>query len=229
MKSEEINLLKIAPSLLSADMSDFRDEIEKIVGVADYVHCDVMDNHFVPNLTFGAPVIKAIKKVSRLPLDVHLMIENPDRWIGDFIDAGLKRDDILTFHLEAANKPVDIVNRIIDAGIRPGISIKPATDVDRLLPYIDHLSMILVMTVEPGFGGQEFMEDMMPKVSRLRRMVDTDVHIAVDGGIDVTTISKTARAGADFFIAGAAVFGQDDPRQAVLDLREAALKALHSD
>lgn len=217
-------LVKIAPSLLSADMSSFASEIERIAGVADYVHCDVMDNHFVPNLTFGAPVVKAIKRVSALPLDVHLMIENPEKWIDDFIEAGLDKSDILTFHLEAAEDPVDIASRIIDAGIRPGISIKPGTSVDRLLPYVDYLDLLLIMTVEPGFGGQSFMEDMMPKVTRLRSLVQAGKYIAVDGGIDVNTVSRAVRAGADFFIAGAAVFGQSDPKHAVIELREAALR-----
>lgn len=221
-----IILIKIAPSLLSADMAQFKKAVELVSDVADYVHCDVMDGHFVPNLTFGAPVVKAIKRVSRLPLDVHLMIENPGRWIEDYMAAGLGENDMLTFHVEAVNDPMAVIEMINNTGIKSGISLKPATPVDEVAKYIKNVDLVLVMTVEPGFGGQSFMVDPLKKVSQLSELAESHQFIAVDGGIDLTTAPDAVAAGANFLVAGAAVFRQDDPVSAIRMLRNAAAHGL---
>lgn len=212
--------IKIAPSLLSADMARFSDAVEAVSLDADYIHCDVMDGHFVPNLTFGAPVVKAIKRVSDLPLDVHLMIEVPGRWVEDYIKAGLDSSDFLTFHIEAESDPRGVIDYIRRSGVRPGISIKPDTpfeDVARFIPLVDQL---LVMTVEPGFGGQSF-RDMTDKMMEARRIGGGDLVIGVDGGVDPTTAPKVAAAGADLLIAGSAVYGRKGvtPVQAIREIR----------
>jgi len=216
-------LIKIAPSLLSADMARLADTIESISEAADYVHCDVMDGHFVPNLTFGAPVVSAIKKVSSLPLDVHLMIEYPGKWIDDYLNAGLDADDFLTFHLEAEQNPEEALQRIRGAGVRPGIAIKPKTDFAQFKGLIGLVDQVLIMTVEPGFAGQKFMSDMLIKV-RMTRLESKSVVIGIDGGIDKNTAPLAVSAGADLLIAGSAVFGEADPAFAVTDIRRSAEK-----
>ncbi|MFH0766237.1 MAG: ribulose-phosphate 3-epimerase [Calditrichota bacterium] len=221
-----VDKIQIAPSLLSADMANFEQEIQTIVGVADYIHCDVMDGHFVPNLTFGAPVIKAIKRVSPLPLDVHLMIDQPGRWISDYIKAGLDDKDFLTFHVEAERHPQDILRLIRDAGLRPGLSLKPGTPLEDAMDLLSDLDQLLIMTVEPGFGGQAFRSDMMAKVRAAAAALSAGKILAVDGGIAKDTIGEAARAGARLFTAGAAVYGQPDPAAAIRDLKEAARIAL---
>ncbi|MCF7809609.1 ribulose-phosphate 3-epimerase [bacterium] len=211
-------MLKIAPSLLSADMARLAEAVESIASSADYVHCDVMDGHFVPNLTFGAPVVGAVKKVSSLPLDVHLMIEHPGRWIKDYLDAGLDSEDFLTFHVEAEFDPEAIISRIRQTGVRPGIAIKPNTSFEQFEGLIELVDQVLIMTVEPGFGGQKFMHDMLTKVKMTRQMSKLVV-IGIDGGIDKNTAHLAVEAGADLLIAGSAIFGHSDPQSAIAEIR----------
>ena len=231
--------IKIAPSLLSADMARLAEAIATVVDCskdkraqADYIHCDVMDGHFVPNLTFGAPVVKAIKRASSLPLDVHLMIESPGSWIEDYFDAGLDGDDFLTFHLEAEPNPQAVIKKIRQKGIRPGLAIKPRTSVDAVLEWLPLIDQLLIMTVEPGFGGQSFQEEMMEKIRTVRGKIFTIPDhqngwtgiIGVDGGIDQQTAPIAVRAGADLLVAGSAIFGQDDVCDAIRTIRLAVSK-----
>jgi len=211
--------VRIEPSILSADFSAFAAEIARIPS-ADLVHCDVMDNHFVPNLTFGLPMVQRLAKVSALPLDVHLMIDDPDRWAPGYAEAGAHT---VTFHAEAAREPIATARAIRAAGGRAGIALKPTTDAAPYLATIDEFDQILVMTVEPGFGGQSFMTGLMDKVRAVREAIgDRDIWLQVDGGIAADTIATAAAAGADTFVAGSAVFGQPDPDAAVQHLRALA-------
>lgn len=211
--------VRIEPSILSADFTAFAADVERIPS-ADLVHCDVMDLHFVPNLTFGLPTVQRLARVSALPLDVHLMIDDPDRWAPGFAEAGA---ETVTFHAEASASPVATARAIRDAGARAGIALKPATDAEPFLALLDEFDQVLVMTVEPGFGGQSFMPAMLDKVRRVRAAIgDRDVRLQVDGGIAADTIADAAAAGADTFVAGSAVFGQDDPDAAVQRLRALA-------
>ncbi|RIX28010.1 ribulose-phosphate 3-epimerase [Amnibacterium setariae] len=212
-------VVRIEPSILSADFTAFAADIARIPS-ADLVHCDVMDNHFVPNLTFGLPTVQRLAQVSALPLDVHLMIDDPDRWAPGYAEAGAHT---VTFHAEAAASPIATARAIRAAGARAGIAIKPSTDVSPYLTTIGEYDQILVMTVEPGFGGQSFMADLMDKVRGVRAAIgDRDVWLQVDGGIGPDTIATAAAAGADTFVAGSAVFGQEDPDAAIQHLRELA-------
>lgn len=213
-------MIYIAPSLLSADMARLAEAIVMVSAAADYIHCDIMDNHFVPNLTFGAPVVKAIKKDSLLPMDVHLMIESPGRWIKDFISAGLDECDFLTFHAEADPDPSQTISAIRDAGIRPGLAVKPETGISDLFELFKYVDQVLIMTVEPGFGGQSFIHEMMSKVREIRRAFPSIV-IGIDGGIDVETAPVAVSAGADLLVAGSAVYGQNDPVVAIRAIRHA--------
>lgn len=216
-----INMVYISPSLLSADMSCLAEEIRRVQNDADFVHCDVMDDHFVPNLTFGAPVIKSISKHKLLPLDVHLMIEEPGRWLDYYLEAGLTSKDYLTFHFEAEKNPLHVINRIREKGIHPGISIKPKTSFEEIAEIFPTLDMLLIMTVEPGFGNQEFMDDMLPKIKAARRAAHKDQIIAIDGGINLKTAPLAVSYGANFLVAGGAIYGQDDPVQAIKNIRNA--------
>jgi len=221
-------MIYIAPSLLSADMARLSDAIQAVETTADYIHCDIMDGHFVPNLTFGPPVVKAIKRVSKLPLDVHLMINDPVSWIDRFIDTGLDSKDFLTFHIEAEINPQSGIERIIDRGVRPGLSIKPGTYSGQIIPYLDIIDQLLVMSVEPGFGGQQFMRSVLPKIRQVRKLVGSQLIIGIDGGIDVDTIPQAVSAGADLIVAGSAVYGRKDgstPAEAIHQLRMAVLGA----
>ena len=214
---------QISPSILSADFARLADELGRIEGAADWAHVDVMDNHFVPNLTLGLPVVEALLKTTSLPVDCHLMIEDPDRWAPAYAEAGAGS---VTFHVEAAAAPVRLARSLRAAGARAGMALKPATPVEPYLDLLPELDMLLVMTVEPGFGGQGFLDVVLPKLRRcaaaLRGRDDLDVWLQVDGGVSAETIERCAEAGADVFVAGSAVYGADDPAAAVEALRRRA-------
>ena len=218
---------QISPSILSADFARLADELARIEGAADWAHVDVMDNHFVPNLTLGLPVVEALLKTTSLPVDCHLMIEDPDRWAPAYAEAGAGS---VTFHVEAAAAPVRLARSLRAAGARAGMALKPATPVEPYLDLLPELDMLLVMTVEPGFGGQGFLDVVLPKLRRcaeaLRGRDDLDVWLQVDGGVSAETIERCAEAGADVFVAGSAVYGADDPAAAITGLRERAAAAL---
>jgi len=216
---------RINPSILAADFVNMQAELARIA-VADFVHVDVMDNHFVPNLTFGPQMVERIQETSPVPLDVHLMITDPDRWAPGYAELGASS---VTFHLEAAADPIALARRLREIGARAGVAVKPATPVENLLDSLDEFDQILVMTVEPGFGGQGFMADQMTKLARLAdhaRRLGSQVWLQVDGGISESTIAQAAEAGADTFVAGSAVFGADDPAQAIAALRSGAARHL---
>ena len=218
--------MQIAPSILSADFANLETELKRI-GNAEWAHVDVMDAHFVPNLTLGLPVVQSLLKVAPMPLDCHLMIDDPDHWAPKYAEAGAQS---VTFHIEAAKDPVKLARALRSAGARASMAIKPGTDFapyEELLPEID---MVLVMTVEPGFGGQSFMADQMPKVRQVReaaRKHGGDIWVQVDGGVSAKTIEQCAEAGADVFVAGSAVYGADDAAAAVDELRELAASCVH--
>lgn len=215
----------ISPSVLNSDLARLADEVSRIAGTADLVHLDVMDNHFVPNLTFGLPVIESLLKHIDVPADCHLMIADPDRWAPGFAEAGAGS---VTFHVEAANKPRMVAKDIRAAGARAGVAVKPGTSIAQVSDLLPVIDMILVMTVEPGFGGQSFMAEMLPKIREARRLVDgsdVDVWIQVDGGIGPDTIEQCAAAGADVFVAGSAVYRAADPAVMVEQLRASAENA----
>ncbi|MBM7463065.1 ribulose-phosphate 3-epimerase [Microbacterium dextranolyticum] len=216
--------IRINPSILSADFVNMQADLERI-GSADFVHVDVMDNHFVPNLTFGPQMVERVQQTSPVPLDVHLMITDVDRWAPGYAELGAAS---VTFHLEAAADPIALARRLRDIGARAGVAVKPATPVEGLFEVLDEFDQILVMTVEPGFGGQSFMADQMPKLARLHdeaRRRGSQVWLQVDGGISESTIAQAAQAGADTFVAGSAVFGADDPGRAIEALRREASSA----
>lgn len=212
---------RINPSILAADFVNMQADLAKIAS-ADYAHVDVMDNHFVPNLTFGPQMVERIQQTSPIPLDVHLMITDPDRWAPGYAELGAAS---VTFHLEAATDPVALARTLRSMGARAGVAVKPGTPVEPLFDILDEFDQILVMTVEPGFGGQGFMPETMPKLKALRneaRRRGSDVWLQVDGGISFDTIGQAAQAGADTFVAGSAVYGADDIEAAVTGLRTRA-------
>ncbi len=219
-------VLQISPSILNADLADIAGQVRLLGDAPDWVHLDVMDNHFVPNLTFGLPVVECVLKQIALPADVHLMIDDPDRWAPGYAEAGAGS---VTFHVEAARHPLQVARDIRSAGARAGIALKPGTPIDAVRDALPSVDMILVMTVEPGFGGQAFMTDMLPKVQAARALADAsdaDIWVQVDGGVDERTITQCAEAGADIFVAGSAVYRASDPAQAVRDLRALAQAAV---
>lgn len=209
--------IKIAPSVLAADYANLETELKKCAA-AQYIHLDVMDGHFVPNISIGAPVIKSLRNVTEIPFDVHLMISEPLRYVEDFADAGA---DIICFHIESESDTEKTVNKILECGCRAAIAIKPGTPASAVLPYLGRLAMVLVMTVEPGFGGQSFMEDMMPKIKEIRAAAP-DIDIEVDGGVNPKTIKTAASAGANVFVAGSAVFKSEDPAKTIEMLKDNA-------
>lgn len=211
--------IKISPSVLASDFANLEAELKKCSdGGADLIHLDVMDGHFVPNISIGAPVIAALDKVCDTPFDVHLMISDPLFYIDDFIKAGA---DIITFHVECESDIKKTIDKIVGAGCKAALAVKPKTPIEAVYPYLDKLSMVLVMTVEPGFGGQSFMESTMPKIKELRAKCP-ELYIQVDGGINADTVKTAGRAGANVFVAGSAVFKSDDPAATIKLLKENA-------
>ncbi len=218
---------KIAPSILSADFTRLGDEIRAVEAAgADYIHIDVMDGHFVPNITIGPMIVEAVRKVTSLPLDVHLMIENPDLYIPDFAAAG---SDIIVIHAEATNHLHRSIQLIKSFGKKAGVSLNPATPLNVLDHIIDDLDLVLLMTVNPGFGGQSFIESCLPKIYSLRALLDhrgSEAELEIDGGVKPANIARISHAGADVFVAGSAVFGATDYAETIAEMKRLAHEPL---
>ena len=214
--------MRITPSILNADFAHLGREIERIPS-ADAIHLDVMDNHFVPNLTLGLPVVEAIRQATARMLDIHLMIEDPDRWAPAYAEAGAES---VTFHVEAAHAPIRLARELRVRGARASMALKPAIPIEGFADVLDEVDMVLLMTVEPGFGGQKFLDLVLPKIRRTRELLgDRPIWLQVDGGVSLETIGRCAEAGADTFVAGSAVYRAADPDAMVRELRRAAVAA----
>ena len=213
--------IQISPSILSADYGNLETELRRITAAgADMVHIDVMDGHFVPNITLGAPIVKCLRHATDLPFDVHLMIAEPQKYIPDFLSAGA---DSITFHTESDGDVGETIDLILQSGKKVALAVKPATPIETVYPYLDKISMVLVMTVEPGFGGQSFMEDMMSKIVALRqecaRRGIENMDVQVDGGIGAKTIAVAAKAGANVFVSGNALFSSADMQKTIAEFK----------
>ena len=211
--------MRLSPSLLSADFSCLLDEALSVENLVDRFHWDVMDGHFVPNLTFGPPIVNALRSRLRIPFDIHLMIDHPEIYASQF---ETNPDDVIIFHIETQEDPSPLFQSISGQGARCGITLKPGTPLEAVKPYLDEVSMVLVMSVEPGFGGQAFLPESLARVRALKELIGTrDIEISIDGGINIDTIGAVAQAGVDIAIAGSAIFGESDRPSAIHALREA--------
>ena len=220
--------IKIAASILNADANNLEKEISSVSSSADWIHVDVMDNHFVPNLSFGINVLESLAQKKQKPLDAHLMIENPDHWAPEFVDAGA---DSVTFHYEAAKDSHKLIKEIHAMKSRVGLAIKPKTPLSDVKEFLSDIDVLLVMTVEPGFGGQSFMTEMLEKVKEARSIINNEklkMWVQVDGGVGTKTIEEASRAGADFLVVGSAAFSAQDPGKAMKELRELAIKGANN-
>jgi ribulose-phosphate 3-epimerase len=217
--------LVVAPSLLAADFARLADEVARVTGAVDWLHVDVMDNHFVPNLTIGLPVVESLRRATDVPLDCHLMIEDPDRWAVGYAEVGAYN---VSFHAEATDRPVALARDLRAAGSKAGLAIDRDTPVEPYLELLPEFDTLLVMTIKAGFGGQQFLPELLDKVRAVRAAVrdrDLSVRVEVDGGINAETVEQAAAAGADAFVAGTAVYGADDPAEAARQLRRRAEEA----
>ena len=216
--------VRITPSILNANLANLAGEVGRIPS-ADGIHIDVMDGHFVPNLVMGAPFVSSLRPTTDLMFDIHLMIEDPDRWAPQYVAAGAQS---VTFHLEAATAPVKLARELRSMGARASVALRPATPVEQLADILTEFDQILLMTVEPGFGGQNFLDPVLAKIRKARKLIDaagTDIWLQIDGGVSAETIERAAEAGADTFVAGSAVYRSDDPNQVVTSLRNQASAA----
>ena len=216
--------VRITPSILNANLANLAGEVGRIPS-ADGLHIDVMDGHFVPNLVMGAPFVESLRPASDLMFDVHLMIEDPDRWAPHYVEAGAQS---VTFHLEATTAPIKLARELRSMGARASVALRPATPIEQLADILTEFDQILLMTVEPGFGGQEFLDPVLSKIRKARKLIDAagaDIWLQIDGGVSAETIERAAEAGADTFVAGSAVYRSDDPNQVVTSLRTQASAA----